>query len=249
MKRAIALLLLAAIAGTAQAHDRHDIASCEVRSDYDLTLRGKAFVFTRDDGPARHVALGGGRLFVDGKEVTLSLEDRARVRRYEAELARLVPETQQAVREATDIAFTALTEVARGFAGDDGKASIARLEAARKRVNAELAQRPTMMFNGEIDDRVIKPLVAEYVPVIAGNAVSATLKVALSGDEKKANEFERRMDRMGDEIERKVERRAEALEPLVERMCERSRELDRLEKGLSLRVDGEPLNLVTTTRR
>jgi hypothetical protein len=247
MKRTLAFLLIAA-AGVAQAHD-HRQASCDVRSDYDLTMRGKAFVFTRDEGPARHVAIGGGRLFVDGREVALSLEDRARVRRYEDELNRLVPEAQQVVREATDIAFTALTEVARGFAQDDGRASLARLEAAHKRVTADLAARPALIFHDDIGERVIEPLLSEYLPVIAGSAVSTTLKVALSGDDRQVTRFERRMDNMGDEIERKVEKRAEALEPLVERMCERTRQLDRLEKGLALRVDGEPLNLLSTSSR
>lgn len=247
MKRAfLAAALSVAFAGAAQAHDTH--ASCDVRSDYDLRLHGKAFVFTRDDGPARHVAIGGGRLFVDGREVALSLEDRARVRRYEDELNRLVPEAQQVVQEATDIAFTALVEVARGFAQDGGQASLARLEAARKRVNAELAARPALIFNDDIGDRVIEPLLAEYVPVIAGSAVSSTLAVAFSGDEAKARDFERRMNRMGEQIERKVERRAEALEPLVERLCERTRTLDRLEKGLAVRVDGEPIDLLRASR-
>jgi hypothetical protein len=247
MKRAaLSLLLLAALSGAAQAHDKH--VSCDVHSNYDLRLHGKAFVFTRDDGPAQHVAIGGGRLFVDGKEVTLSLEDRARVRRYESELNRLVPEAQHVVREATDIAFTALIEVARGFSQDgSNQQSLARLETARKQVHADLAAHPPILFDEDVGERVIKPLLAEYIPVIAGNAVSSTLAVAFSGDEKKADEFERRMDRMGDEIERKVEHRAEALEPMVERMCERTRELDRLEKGLAVRVDGEPLDLLRSS--
>jgi hypothetical protein len=82
--------------------------------------------------------------------------------------------------------------------------------------------------------------------VIAGAAVTSTLAVAFSGDERKAEQFERRMERMGDEIERKVEHRAEALEPLVERMCARTRELDRIEQGLAMRIDGEPLDLLRT---
>jgi hypothetical protein len=247
MKRALALLLLAAIAGTAGAHDRKHHVDCDIHSDYTMRMHGKAFVFTREDGPAKHVAIGGGRLFVDGNEVTLSAEDRTRVRRIEGELNRLVPESQQVVREATDIAFTALIEVARGFAQDGGKASVAKLEQAQRRVRADLAAKPVMIFSDDIDERVIEPVIAEYVPVIAGNAVRSALSVAFSGDSKKADEFERRMDHMGDEIERKVEHRAEALEPLVERMCARTRELDRIEQGLATRIDGEPLDLLRTS--
>jgi hypothetical protein len=250
MKRAIlATLLLAASAGLAQAHPHSDhTVTCDMRSDYDLRLHGQAFVFTRDDGPAKHVAIGGGRLFVDGKEIALSLEDRARVRRYEAELGHVVPEAQGLAREAIDIAFTALTEVARGFAQDGGDTALARLETARRRVHADLANGPALLFNDDLGDRVIEPLLAEYIPVIVGNAVSSTLAVAFSGDGRKADDFERRMDRMGREIERKVERRAEALEPRVERLCERARALDRLEQGLAVRLEGEPLDLLRTSR-
>ena len=246
MKRVLALLLLA-VAGAASAHGKH--MECEIHSDYTMKLHGKAFVFTRDTGPARHVAIGGGRLFVDGKEVVLGDEDRARVRRFEGELNALVPETQQVVREATDIAFTALIEVARGFAPESGKSSVAELEQAQRRVRADLAGKPVVIFSDDISKRVIEPVVTEYVPVIAGNAVRSALSVAFSRDSKKADEFERRMDHMGDEIEAKVEHRAEALEPLVDRICGRTRELDRLEQGLALRIDGERLDLLTTTKR
>jgi hypothetical protein len=246
MKRLVAALFLSAVAAGAQAHDRKNL-QCDVDSDYAMRMQGKAFIFTRDHGPARHVAIGGGRLFVDGKEVALSVEDRERVRRYEGELNRLVPQMQHVVYEATDIAFSALTEVARGFAADGSKATLARLETAHARVKADLKREPIVLFSDEdIVDRIVEPVVEEYVPVIVGNAVSSTLSVVFSGDEKKAHDFERRMERMGDEIERKVEKRAEALEPMVESMCKRTRELDRIESGLALRLaDGGRLDLLT----
>ena len=249
MKRRLAALLLASLLATgAQAHKEKHL-QCDIDSDYSMRMNGKAFVFTRDHGPARHVALGGGRLFVDGKEVSLSGEDARRVRQFEAELNRLVPEMQFVVAEATDIAFYALTEVARGFNAEGSPATIAKLEAAHKRVRAELKAQPVVLFSkDDVVDRIVEPVVKEYVPVIAGNAVSTALSVAFSGDEKKAREFERRMERMGDEIERKVEKRAEALEPKVESMCDRTVALDRLEGELALRIDGERLDLLQASR-
>lgn len=252
MKRIAALLLLSFAAAGAQAHphgkDKH--LHCEIRSDYQMRMNGQAFVFTSRTNDARHVAIGGGRLFVNGEEVRLSAQDRDQIRRYEAELNRMVPRIQHVVAEATDIAFTALTEVARGFSGDGGTATVARLQAAHREVRADLKRKPVTLFNeDEIGERIIEPLISEYVPVIAGGAVRSTLAVVFSGDEKKANDFERRMERMGDEIERKVERRAEALEPMVESLCESTRELDRIEQGLALRLeDGERLDLMRTSR-
>jgi hypothetical protein len=251
MKRIAALLLLSFAAAGAQAHDtRHRHLQCDLHSDYTMRMHGKAFVFTRDEGPGRHVALGGGRLFVDGEEVKLSAADRAQMRRFEAELNRMLPKIEHVVAEATDIAFTALTEVARGFATDGGQATVARIERAHREMRAELRDQPVMLFNDDdVAKRIIEPVITEYVPVIAGGAVRSTLAVVLSGDEKKADQFERRMERMGDEIERKVEKRAEALEPLVESLCESTRELDRIEQGLAVRLDGgERLDLLRTSR-
>jgi hypothetical protein len=253
MKRIAALLVLSFAAAGAQAHphgkDHH--LRCDLHSDYTMRMHGKAFVFTRDEAPGRHVALGGGRLFVDGDEVRLSPADRAQMRHFEAELNRMVPKVQHVVTEATDIAFTALTEVARGFATDGGQATVARIERAHRDMRAELEHNPVMLFSDDdVAKRIIEPVVTEYVPVIAGGAVRSTLAVVLSGDEKKANQFERRMERMGDEIERKVEKRAEALEPLVESLCESTRELDRIEQGLAVRLDGgERLDLLRASRR
>ena len=251
MKRIAALLLLSLAAAGAQAHphgkDKH--LQCEIHSDYQMSMRGKAFVFTSRTNDVRHVAIGGGRLFVNGDEVRLSARDREDIRRYEAELNRMVPRIQHVVAEATDIAFTTLTEVARGFSGDGSQVTLAKLERAHREVRADLARKPIMFNSDDVGERIIKPLISEYVPVIAGNAVGSTLAVVFSGDERKMNEFERKMERMGDQIERKVEKRAEALEPMVEALCESTRELDRIEKGLALRLeDGERLDLLRTHR-
>jgi hypothetical protein len=248
MKRLAALVLLSALATSAQAHER---MHCDIRSDYSMRMHGQAFVFTRDAGPAKHIAIGGGRLFVDGDEVRLSADDRTRIARFESELNTLLPKAQKVAVEATDIAFAALTEVARGFAADGKSASIAKLEQAHARMRADLARKPLSLFSEEdIADRQVGPVIREFVPVIVGGAVSSSLGAVLSGDEKKIAEFERRMDRMGDEIERKVEKRAEALEPLVESLCESTRELDRIEQGLALRLEnGKALDLLRTRSR
>jgi hypothetical protein len=248
MKRLAAAILLSLAALGAQAHphddDSHHV-QCELHSDYSMTMHGKAFVFNRDDGPARHVAIGGGRLWVDGGEVKLSAADHAQLVRFEAELNRMVPRAQQVVADATDIAFFALIEVARGFNQDGSADTIDKLEASRASIQAELKARPIVLFSDpDIGERVIGPVVKQFVPVIAGAAVSSTLSTVFSGDEDKIRDFERRMDRMGSEIERKVEKRAESLESQVESLCDSSRELDRIEAGLALRIDGEPLDLL-----
>jgi hypothetical protein len=249
MKRVLVLLVLA-LAGTAQARvhvDNH--VQCDLHSDYRVRMHGRAFVFTRDRAPASHVAIGGGRLFVDGREIAMTPADHARVRRFEVQLRALAPQMHDVVAEATDLAFTVLDEVARGFASDGSAATLASLGEAHARVVGELRREPVLLFDEDLAGRVIGPIVTQFVPAIVGGAVRSTLAVALSGDERRAEAFGRRMDAMGAQIDRKVEARADALEPKVEALCAGTRELDRIEQELTLRLpDGEPLDLLRTSR-
>jgi hypothetical protein len=234
-------MLALAIAPAAQA--RH--MECQMHSDYHLHMQGQAFVFTRDDGPAQRVVLGGGRLFINGREVALSSADQARIDNYESELRRLLPEARQVATEAVDIAFSALTEVARGFAEHGDRTLENDLEKAHRHLRGQISEDGAFVFNGDIDAEVIKPIITEFVPEITGAAVKTALSIAFSGDDAKAKAFQARMDAMGKQIDVKVKDRANALEPLAQSMCQRTRRLDAIEGGLSLRLDdGKRLDLL-----
>lgn len=244
-----AVLLSLALAAGAQARDM----SCDIDSDYDLRRHGRAFVFERQDGDGpKNVALGGGRVWLDGDEAKLSAADHARMREFEGELNRLLPEVQQVAGEAVDIAFTALTEVARGFGAKPE--AVTRMERARERLHTDMLDSEGWLFsaNGRYEadaeamvEGFVEPLVAELVPELVGNAVASSLKVAFSFDEDRISEFERRMERMGEEIEARVEKRADALEARADALCARAERLDRIERALDYRLaDGGRLDLL-----
>jgi len=244
-RRLLAVLLALSIAPMAQAED----LECRMHSDYHLQMHGQAFVFTRDDGPARRIVLGAGHLYVDGREMKLSADDQQRVNQYEGELRRLLPEARQVAIEGTDIAFTALTEVARGFAANGDSSTVRELEQAHRRLRAQLDRDSAFVFNGDIDAEVIRPVITEFVPEITGAAVKTALSIAFSGDAEKTKAFEARMDRMGKDIDDKVKVRAEALKPLAHSLCQRTQRLDAIEGGLTMRLsDGSPLDLLQTGR-
>ena len=242
-RRLLTVLLALAIAPAVQAKD----LECRMHSDYHLQVRGQAFVFIRDDGPAQRVVLGGGHLYVDGREVALNAADQQRIDNYESELRRLLPEAQQVASQAVDIAFTALIEVARGFADNSDSPMVGQLEQAHRRLRRHLDSDAAFVFNGDIDAEVIEPIIAEFVPEITGAAVKTALSIALSGDSAKSRAFEARMDTMGKDIDAKVSARAEALEPLARSLCQRTKRLDAIEGGLTLRLsDGTSLDLLQT---
>lgn len=240
-RRLLAVMLALAIAPATQARN----LECEMHSDYGLHMQGHAFVFTRDSGSARRVVLGGGHLFVDGREVTLNAADQQRINYYESELRRLLPEARHVALEAVDIAFSALTEVARGFADHSDSPVVADLEKAHRHLRGQISEDVAFVFNGDIDEEVIEPIIGEFVPEITGNAVKTALSIALSGDSDKSKAFQARMDAMGKQIDVKVKARVDALEPFARSMCQRTQRMDSIERGLTLRLDnGTRLDLL-----
>lgn len=230
--------------GSVQAHsERHDHhVGCDVNSRYSVDTHRRAFVFAHDGTPGE-IGIGGGRLFIDGKEATLTAADHQRLRQMEREMHLLVPEMRKVAVEAVDIAFTALTEVARGLSSDP-EHTVSRLEESRRRVRNEMTEKPLSVFNDEAMGDIVKPIITKFIPTIVGGAVNTALSVAFGG-EKKAQEFEERMNRMERELETKVEARAEKLEPLAEAMCKRLHRIDDLDDSLEYRLpNGDSLQLL-----
>ena len=245
MKLALLPLAVLLASAGAQAHEvgGHTQLSCDIRSDYNIGPYGNAFQFHRDTGPARKIGIGGGRLFVDGKEIRLSEPDQQRVAQFEGEMHGLVPEVQKLSEEAVDIAFTALVEVARGLSStpDD---TIADLEKSRRQALAEIRAKPMTVFNDDATGDLIKPIVERYAPDIAGGAVRSAMSMIFAGEAKRAA-FEKRMEHMEHEIDTRVDARAKALEPLAKSVCDRLNRMDTLDDALEYRLSGgQPLQLL-----
>ena len=241
------LALGATLAAPAQAH-KHEL-SCELHSDYRLSLAPDALRFEREDASHR-LELRQGALLVDGKAVTISAADREKLRAFEQELRALMPEARAIALEAVDIAYAAVGHVMRAFASDADSAqrSIARLESDHKAMREKIEREgATPWFDEREFERLVESTVAKVVPEVVGNVTAVAVKAALSGDEHAVAEIERKAERMEKEIERDVEARADELERRADKLCPRLTELDRIESSLELRLaDGRPLNLLET---
>ncbi|MFC4729060.1 DUF2884 family protein [Coralloluteibacterium thermophilus] len=227
---------------------------CSIQSDYAARTHGKAFVFERqgDGGPTRDVAIGGGRLWLDGSEVVLSAADGRRIREIERLLGEAVPLLREVALDAVDIAFAALGEVARGFGAQPE--ALARLDAGRERLRARWNEGAALAFGGggrlqgaeteALAADLVRPILAEFMPGLVAGAVRESLAVALRGGQG-ADGFEARMARMGEEIERRVTGPAAALEPKAEALCAAARRIEALQSALDLRLpSGDALRLL-----
>lgn len=241
-------LLLALALTTPAAHA--GLNACDIDSEYDLRVRQTQIEFTRHHGAPASVAMRDGRLFVDGHEAAVSADDAMRLRRFEREVRALVPEVKAIAVDAIDIAFTALTEVARTFSGDDAPA-LTRLDQARADLVAQVNEADgTDGFDDRFVERTVERLVGEVMPMVVGNIAAGAISAALSGDDAGLRDIEGRAARMERELEARVEREARALEARADALCPRLVRLADLDRSLEYRLaDGRALDLVRMDRR
>lgn len=237
---AFALASAGASADTLQAND------CKVHSDYDLTVNERSLILTRQSGQPQALVMRQGRLFVDDQWVSLSAADRDRIAAYERGTRQALPLAQALGREAADIAFSVLGEVAAGFSSDPAQ-SRARMDRARRQLDARLARSVTATHfdGGELGDS-IGDAIGEVVPELIGNIVGGAIRAAFKGDVSKLQGLQN----LEPWIEARVEPRAAALEQRVDQLCARMVELDRLESALEYRLpDGSALDLIQAEQR
>lgn len=223
---------------------------CSIESEYTVGRYGQAFLFTRiGEEQPRKIAIGGGKLYIDGAQAKLNAADQQRVAEMETRMRALVPQAQEIAREAIDIAFIALIETSKALVPKDEG-----LQRSLAKARAESGQRVadiTLLMDAKVDDKrkadaiegLIEPVITEYIPKITGSAVSMALGMVFGG-EAKAKELEQRLQQMEKSLESKVEARAKALEPKAQAFCEGVTALDTLENTLEYRTtNGESLEL------
>ncbi|MBU8977572.1 YggN family protein [Lysobacter sp. MMG2] len=235
-------LLLAACAAQGAFAAEVDLdASCNMDSDYDLTIDERSVILTRESGVPKAIVMRQGRLFVDDRWVELGKADRQRIADFEAGARAAMPEAQAIGRDAADIAFTVLGEVAAGFSNDPKSVQL-KLDRARSQIDARLARSVTATrFNSRDLGQGIGEAVSEVIPSMIGDIVSGAIGAAFSGDTSRL----KRLERLDAQIEARVQPRARALEQRADSLCRRMVELDRIDDALEFRLPGgQALNLL-----
>lgn len=215
-------------------------SECDVESDYDFALSERSVIFTRDRGTPRTVLMRQGRLFVDDRWVEVSAADTRRLLDYEREARAAMPLAQKIGREAAQIAFTAIGEVAAGFSSDPARTR-ARLESARRQIDARIARSVTAnRFSGDELGEGIGAAVGDVLPTVIGDIVGGAVSAAFGDGERL-----QRLEHLDAQIEALIEPRARALERNAEALCRRMASLDRIDNALDYRLpSGDALDLL-----
>jgi hypothetical protein len=248
MKRLAVFAALSLLASfCAQAEPKVQSFKCDFDSHYKFSQQGRTLIFSQDTAPGKSIMIQDSRLVIDGKELLLSTQDKQRVGEFENEMRLLIPQLKQVTSEAVDIAFAALIEVSRGLNAEQNNDTVKKLKNAQIAVHRSFANNPAQLINGDIDDKIIEPIVTDFVPELVSAAVKQALSLAFSGDQKTVDAFEARMKKMGDDIDATVKVKAKNLEPLAEAMCQRMRKMDKIEDSFNLRLSNkEKINLFDT---
>ncbi|MEO8364823.1 MAG: DUF2884 family protein [Pseudoxanthomonas sp.] len=237
MRRALYSVALFALASSAHAGD----VNCDIESDYDLSINPQSVILTRDSGSPRWIVIRGDKLFVDDRWVVLGNEDHQRIAAFDRGTREIMPLAAQIGRDAADIAFSALGEVAAGFSNDPARTR-AKLEQARGKIDARLARSISAnRFDSSDLGKGIGDAVSEVVPLVIGDIVGGAVRAALSGDTGRLEA----MDGLDKQIEARVQPRARALQKRAQLLCSKMQELDRLDSALAYRLPGgAPLDLL-----
>jgi hypothetical protein len=226
--------------------------NCDIESPYSLDLKGEGIAFSSEKSSPGHVRLNKGRLYIDGREVVLTAQDRRTISNIEDEVRDITAEAVVIASEGIDIAFDALSEVSSALIEDSSRHAemLRSMEKTRAIVQTQIRD---AVLNRPFDERAfealmesqIETMASELVKVVVGEFVPRAIAAALSGDEAAVKNIEARAERLEADIEARIEAKAREIERRAESLCPRVQSLVELESSLALRLeDGSQLNLI-----
>ena len=238
------------LAGGAQAADVHGHhLQCSYNSDYDVQVQSGGIAFSRDEGHPAAVFMHDGQLRVDGRTVSVSTEDAARLRDYEQQVRELVPAMAAIARDGLDIGYSALTTVAATLA-DNGDERTRMLQSLHDRHVEALQQVDGSLGHGfwkaGAAEQLFGDNVQETVAELVGDLTHDVVKDALSGDPAKLAALQARTDALDTTLNKAVDAPAEKLSQRAQALCPTLSTLDQLQQQFEFRLaDGGRLQLLS----
>ena len=246
------LALTLGAAGSAAALEV-DVEDCDVDSPYSTRIDADRIAFSHDKTHSVVSVLGNGRVEVDGRALSLSAADAAKVAEFERVAREIVPEAKALAIDAVGIAFEAVGHVSTAFAenGHDARESARRIARSAQELQRSIRERDSWGPHSDREiERIIEGAVGSLIGEIVGNITAQAVNVALSGDTRAIAELEARAASIEKNVEEAVEKRASEIEARADALCKRVQELDRIESNITARLpDGSAFDLVRVKRR
>ncbi|HTV84603.1 MAG TPA: DUF2884 family protein [Dyella sp.] len=239
------------MAGGAQASSVHGHAmQCSFNSDYDVQIKPDGIAFSRESGPAQTVFIHDGQLRIDGRPVTVSPQDGARLRSYERQVRDLLPAMAGIARDGVDIGYSAMTTVAATLT-DDSDERTRIMDKLRDRHDEALQQIDVTLGHGfwKAGDsgETFGAAVEEAVADMVGSITRDVLNDALSNDPSKLASLQARTSALETTLDKAVEQPAEKLAQRADALCPSLGQLEQLQQQFQFRLpNGERLTLLSS---
>lgn len=172
-------------------------------------------------------------VYVDGKKLSLSPEETKWIQEYYQGIEQTIPQVMTVAAEGIKIANYAVSEVLRGFLGEQSKVA-SQLENKLKDLDAKLkehvyqnpesltfdsAKLQTELGFGPDFDAEVDLIVSDVMEKAMGEFLVQMGRSMLNG-EGSMESFEQRMSQMGDDIESKVESQTDDIKKEAKVLCE-----------------------------
>ena len=184
-------------------------------------------------------------VYLDGEKLALSPEQSQWVQAYYDGIEQSIPQVMTVAAEGIKIANFAVTEVLRGFLGEESKVATqleTKLNGLYSQLKEHVYQNPeSLTFDsaalekelgiGKDFDAEVDQIVAEVMENAMGEFFVQMGKSMMSG-EGSMGSFEERMNKMGEDIETKVEGQTQSIEKEAKKLCEMLTTIDATENKM-----------------
>lgn len=219
---------------------------CEVSLNYDVRVEPKKLVMSEKGAEKYRIEVD--KLYVEGKQVTLTDKQNKLVSQYADEVSTQVPEVIELVNEAVALASQAVSMALTPLMGDAAGAKFDEMMAGvQKRVDAVAYKQGDSFYLGATEESMQNTFNDEFeqeMEQIVQNSIGTLMMniggQILAGDgesfDAKMEAFSQKMDRLGDDIEQQIESQSKGIEAKADRLCDRFENLLVLENQLRKEV-------------
>jgi len=238
----VIIIVLALLPGQSQAYQ------CNIHLNYGVVIdplhirildHGKTYVQINDDN----------QLFVSGKEIKLTAEQKTLVTQYTQGIRKQIPEIVSIAIEGLDVGLKAVNKVIAGLTGENS-ASHQKLQKRfselqwrlRKRFNHSdnnyyIASQDfddfDEIFAGQFENE-IEAIVSDSIGTIlmAVGEAMANKNEEQESSEQRVNTFDQKFSSIGEELELKIGSKANAIETKTSEICLQLKKLSKIEHQL-----------------
>ncbi|WP_345860217.1 YggN family protein [Shewanella algae] len=218
---------------------------CEMSLNYDISLEPKKLSVSNQG--KEHYRIEPGRLYVEGEEVALNVEQSKLVNEYSDAMAQQLPEVISLVDDAVTMASEAVSMALTPLLGDAAGAKLDEMGSLQQRVYEVAHRNGDQYFLGATEESLENAFGDEFSKEIEqlvqqslGSLMMAMGSAMMSGEgetfDEKINAFSQKMEKMGKDIEVQMESRAQEMEQRADALCDNFQRLLVLEDKLRKQI-------------